>query len=278
MYTNNIMSKLTEFKKDDDDDVLLIEILTEFTKKLQNKGYMQILNNFKKSKNINQKDSYGWNFLMLASRQGDIGIVKLLLEKGAIIDEKDNTGSTALMFASYLGHISVVNLLLESGADVNLTNNNGDTSLMRASLGKYLDVVKLLLAYGANIEVQNRYGDTALHYACKQKMGVSNIPIITELLKYGADPNTINNNKKKPIEVFQGTEDDKKEVENLIKESILLYGVKTIDFSIGENNNPFSANVPFGFENFENLKKYMGGRRRKSRRRKSRKIKSRRRK
>ena len=36
MYTNNIMSKLTEFKKDDD-DVLLIEILTEFTKKLQKK-------------------------------------------------------------------------------------------------------------------------------------------------------------------------------------------------------------------------------------------------
>lgn len=217
------MSKLSE-----EDFLSIIEILTEFTKKLQNKDFMQILYNFKKSKNINAKDSYGWNFLMVASRAGDVNIVELLLNRGATIDEKDNTGSTSLMFACYQGHFLIVKLLLEHGSIVNLTNN---------------------------------HGDTALHSACKKQ---SNIPVITELLKYGADPNIKNKYNEKPINIFQGTEDEKKEVEQLIKQSIILHGVKLIDRSIDEHNNPFGVNVPGGFENLQNLKEYMGGKRRNS--------------
>jgi ankyrin repeat protein len=240
MYTNNIMSRLTELKEEEYD--IVIQLLTEFTKKIQNKDVAQILNNLKKTKNINAKDSYGWNFLMWASRTGDFDIVKLLLDRGATIDDKDNSGSTSLMFASYSGHFDIVQLLLERGANVNLTNN---------------------------------IGETALHNACKKQ---SNIPIITELLKYGADPNITNKYKQKPIDVFKGTAEDKTEVENLIKKSIILHGVESIDSSIGKANNPFGVNVSGGFENFENLKEYMGGKRKKSKRKKSRRKKSRRRK
>lgn len=222
------MSKLTE------DDLSIIEILTKFTIELENKRYfMQLLNNFKKSKNIDVKDSDGWNYLMLASSVGDLNIVELLLKKGATIDDKDNTGSTSLMFACYRGHFDIVKLLLEHGAIVNLTNN---------------------------------HGDTALHRACKKQ---SNIPVITELLKYGADPNIKNKYNKKPIDIFQGTEDEKKEVEQLIKQSIILHGVKSIDRSIDEHNNPFGVNVPGGFENLQNLKEYIGGKRRKTKTKRS---------
>lgn len=227
------MSKLSE-----EDFLSIIEILTEFTKKLQNKDFMQILYNFKKSKNINAKDSYGWNFLMVASRAGDVNIVELLLNRGATIDEKDNTGSTSLMFACYQGHFLIVKLLLEHGSIVNLTNN---------------------------------HGDTALHSACKKQ---SNIPVITELLKYGADPNIKNKYNEKPIDIFRGTEDEKKEVEQLIKQSIILHGVKSIDRSIDEHNNPFGVNVPGGFENLQNLKEYMGGKRRKTKTKKSKRRKT----
>jgi ankyrin repeat protein len=227
------MSKLSE-----EDFLSIIEILTEFTKKLQNKDFMQILYIFNKSKNINAKDSYGWNFLMVASRAGDVNIVELLLNRGATIDEKDNTGSTSLMFACYQGHFLIVKLLLEHGSIVNLTNN---------------------------------HGDTALHSACKKQ---SNIPVITELLKYGADPNIKNKYNEKPIDIFRGTEDEKKEVEQLIKQSIILHGVKSIDRSIDEHNNPFGVNVPGGFENLQNLKEYMGGKRRKTKTKKSKRRKT----
>lgn len=227
------MSKLSE-----EDFLSIIEILTEFTKKLQNKDFMQILYIFNKSKNINAKDSYGWNYLMVASRVGDVNIVELLLNRGATIDEKDNTGSTSLMFACYQGHFLIVKLLLEHGSIVNLTNN---------------------------------HGDTALHSACKKQ---SNIPVITELLKYGADPNIKNKYNEKPIDIFRGTEDEKKKVEQLIKQSIILHGVKSIDRSIDEHNNPFGVNVPGGFENLQNLKEYMGGKRRKTKTKKSKRRKT----
>mgnify|MGYP000506815697 CR=1 FL=1 len=39
---------------------------------------------------------------------------------------------------------------------------------------------------------------------------VKSIPVITELLKYGADPNIKNKYNEKPIDIFRGTEDEKK--------------------------------------------------------------------
>jgi ankyrin repeat protein len=225
------MNKLTELKKED--DLSIIEkILTKFTKELENKRYfIQLENKFKKSKNINVKDNDGWNYLMLASHKGDFAIVKLLLDMGANIDDKDNTCSTSLMFACYSGHFVIVKLLLERGANVNLTNN---------------------------------HGDTAFHNACKYK---PDILIIKELLVYGADPNIKNKYNEKPIDIFQGTENEKREVEQLIKQSIILHGVKSIDRSIDEHNNPFGVNVPYGFENFKNLTEYIGGKRRKTKKR-----------
>lgn len=229
------MSNLTELKKEDYD--IVIQSLTEFTTKLQDRDVPIILNKFKKSKNINVKDSYGWNFLMWASRKGDLGIVKLLLDMGANIDDKDNTGSTSLMFACYSGYFDIVKLLLERGANVNLTNN---------------------------------VGDTALHNACKYK---PDILIIKELLNYGADPNITNKYKQKPIDVFKGTEKDKTEAENLIKQRIIIHGVNSMDSSIGRYN-PFGVNVPSGLENLENLKEYIGGKRRKTKRRKTKRRKN----
>ena len=217
------MSNLTELKEED----IVIKSLTEFTTKLQDSDVSIILNKFKNSKNINDKDSYGWNFLMWASRKGDLDIVKLLLDMGANIDDKDNTGSTSLMFACYSGYFDIVKLLLERGANVNLTNN---------------------------------VGDTALHNACKYK---PDILIIKELLNYGADPNITNKYKQNPIDVFKGTETDKTEAENVIKQRIIIHGVNSMDSSIGQYN-PFGVHVSSGLENLQNLKEYIGGKRRKS--------------
>ena len=251
MSSNLKKITLSQFSKELGKEHVDMEKLLE----ILNKGGILNGNN----SNINFKDEYGWNLLMLATNKDKFDIVELLLNNGATIDDKDNTGTTSLMLASYLGYFDIVYLLLERGADVNLQNNIRETALMRASLGKHLRVVDLLLYRGAYVGFQNIYEDNALHYACKKKIGVSNIPIIKKLLEYGTDPNVINKNNKKPIDNFEGTENEKKEIEQLITNSIILHGVYLINSSISEKNNPFGSNVSYSYENLENLKKYIGG-------------------
>ena len=67
---------------------------------------------------INAKDKDGETPLMRAAREGNIDIARLLVEKGADIDAKDNDDHTALWYASIcVGSIGIVQLLLEKGAN-----------------------------------------------------------------------------------------------------------------------------------------------------------------
>ena len=49
--------------------------------------------------------------LLNAAREGNIAIVKALLDKGIDVNEKDREGKTALMLATGNGHTEVVELL-----------------------------------------------------------------------------------------------------------------------------------------------------------------------
>src|SRR5208283_3661627 len=99
---------------------------------------------------------------MWASRFGHLGVVQVLLAKGADVNAKMGNGRTALMVASsnafdwiyHLEHLDqrldVVQALLAKGADVNAKDNDGATALMLASSSGLLDVVQALLAKGAD--------------------------------------------------------------------------------------------------------------------------------
>ena len=69
----------------------------------------------------------------LGFRQGPLGVVRLLLEKGADVNANYPSGVTALIWASREGHLNVVKLLLEKGADVNARDKFGRTALMMAA-------------------------------------------------------------------------------------------------------------------------------------------------
>lgn len=62
----------------------------------------------------------GWTALHYAAAAGDLGIMKLLLDRSAYIDAESPTGTTPLMIAAREGQEEAVQLLLEEGADASL--------------------------------------------------------------------------------------------------------------------------------------------------------------
>ena len=62
----------------------------------------------------------GMTGLMLAAKNGDTEIVKMLLEGGARINKQDDFGNTALMQAVTGRHVEIARMLLEAGANPNL--------------------------------------------------------------------------------------------------------------------------------------------------------------
>jgi ankyrin repeat protein len=75
-----------------------------------------------------------WSSILHAaiSRGLGAGLIRTLIEKGAIIDRGDGDGNTALNLASRRGDIAVAEVLLDHGADVNSTTERGYTPLVFA--------------------------------------------------------------------------------------------------------------------------------------------------
>ena len=82
-------------------------------------------------------------------------------------DENDDWSRAALHLASINGHLEIVKLLLESGANVHIKDKGDQTALHLASRNGHLEIVKLLLESGANVNIKDKNGQTALHYASR---------------------------------------------------------------------------------------------------------------
>ena len=76
-------------------------------------------------------------------------------------------GETALIIAAKNNNIEIVKLLLESNCNIDLQSINGWTALTFSSYKNYVEIVTLLLEYGSNPNIQNRYGDNSLMYAIR---------------------------------------------------------------------------------------------------------------
>lgn len=175
--------------------------------------------------------------LRLAIANADAGMVKLLLDFGAGVNSRDSDDETPLHYAlahrkSRDAELPILRLLLERGADVDAKAANywGETPLFSAVRGSYAEAVKLLLDHGADatrinhlgesllhlnagtwdekvtqmlvdagapLESKDRQGRTALHLAAHN----NKLEVVKTLLQAGADPYAENNKRQIPSDL-----------------------------------------------------------------------------
>lgn len=117
---------------------------------------------------VNAYDSKGYQCIHYATINGNIEMIKILLDHGADINGATRVDQrTPLMFASVINKPEVVKFILSIDCvDPSLTTKFDDTALILASAPGFVENVKLLIETGkVDINSQNSNKATALHNA-----------------------------------------------------------------------------------------------------------------
>ncbi|WP_333627435.1 ankyrin repeat domain-containing protein [Sphingobacterium siyangense] len=100
--------------------------------------------------------------------KNDLQGVKKALENNANVNSEDTNKRSILLIATKNGNIEMAKLLVEYGADVNLQADNMDSPFLYAGASGQVELVKLFLDHGARFDLFNRYNGTALIPACER--------------------------------------------------------------------------------------------------------------
>jgi len=156
----------------------------------------------------------GLTALMVATREGSLPIMKMLLDGGADINQQSGNGSTPLLVAVQNGDAAADRLLLEAGANVNITNGKGWTPLYLAVKARtrergtvpspvidpiaMMDVIKLIVDKGADVNARlkantDSYGATTWLVeggatALLRASFCGDLEVMKLLMAHGADP------------------------------------------------------------------------------------------
>ncbi|XP_014497242.1 ankyrin repeat-containing protein At5g02620 [Vigna radiata var. radiata] len=131
----------------------------------------------------------GFDALHIAAKQGDLDVMKVLMESHPELSMTvDLSNTTALHTAAIQGHTEIVKFLLEAGSSLaTIARSNGKTALHSAARNGHLAVVKALLEKEPAVATRiDKKGQTALHMAVKGQK----LEVVEELIK--ADPSSTN--------------------------------------------------------------------------------------
>ena len=106
-------------------------------------------------------------FLKDAVDASDFAAVKAAVEAGVDLNENRHRDGPALVAAAYNGNLEIIKFLLDKGADPNIVTPYGVTPLINAAIKGHTEVVRLLISRDANVNAQDKNGYTALKWALK---------------------------------------------------------------------------------------------------------------
>jgi len=92
--------------------------------------------------------SHGWTPLLFAIRQGNLAMVKLLLEKGADPNVCNENGKSPIHEAVSIGDVGILKLLIERGGDLGARYKGLDPATTAERLG-HVAAARLLGLGGA---------------------------------------------------------------------------------------------------------------------------------
>ncbi len=87
--------------------------------------------------------------LMRAAFDGDMFMLKAIVDAGGDVNTVTPEGWTALMYAATGNSLEATRYLIDNGADINARNDNGKTALTLAKEAQFDAVAKLLQDEGA---------------------------------------------------------------------------------------------------------------------------------
>jgi ankyrin repeat protein len=104
-----------------------------------------------------------------AARQGDEGLVsRLLATNPELLETADTRGDVPLTVAARYGQLGVVKLLVQRGPNVNALGRRLRTALHQAANHGHGEMAAFLLEHGAQVSSRDAYDRTPLSLACKQ--------------------------------------------------------------------------------------------------------------
>jgi ankyrin repeat protein len=121
--------------------------------------------------------------LCIAAQNGNLAIMKLLLDHGANPNLRDGWEGEPLTAAADADNIAAMQLLIARGAEINDWSNNCNALWRAATRGK-LSALKFLLQHGANPNTEENTGK--MERVLKAAEYFNQVAAVSLLKKYGA--------------------------------------------------------------------------------------------
>ena len=137
------------------------------------------------------------NELHIVALNGQVAMVRALIESGADVNKAGDGDATPLYAAAQKGHEVVARALMELGADVNKATDNGVTPLYAAAQNGHKTVVRALIEAGADINKPWDNGATPLHAAAQE----GHEAVVRALIELGVDVNKARDDGVTPLSI-----------------------------------------------------------------------------
>jgi hypothetical protein len=142
--------------------------------------------------------------ILVAAESGHLGVVRLLVQRGANLNATEYRDITALHLAVSQGNEEVVAFLLQQGAQANRRTMNGHTPLMWAARHSDSVIMEMLVKHLGGQGLDDKDGTaewTPLHNAADW----GEQEAVRVLLLAGADPSIVDNEGRTPRAVAEET-------------------------------------------------------------------------